>query len=881
MLRWFVIILCLISSLDVSAQMLVTIQGRIYNATTRKTPVGSVNVMLRSVKENKIYTYSTAQSDGKYSVTYEGDADSLIIMISGFNIKEQMNVISAHSQQIDFAVEEKALNIREVVVKAPAIVRRQDTLTYNVAEYTDDTDHSIGDVLKKMPGIRVSQSGEITYNGKTINKFYVEDMDMLEGRYGIATNNIQAKDIASVQVYENHQPTKVLQKLVNSDHAAINLKLREDAKGAWNAVLQLGGGYKPTLWDVEGTAMLFKRKFQTINTYKSNNTGDNVAQELRPLYGNADIASSLLGIHAPTEPELNEDRYLDNHVHSLSFNAISKLRGETELTTNIHYVHDFQRSKGSSVTTYYLSGQDPVVIDEQMSSNYNTDQSEIHLQLCKNADKHYLQEKITFNGEWASNVGKVLNDGNSIDQHFQLPKITLKNQFIDIRRYKKWTVNFRSVMDYASQPASLRIRPMLYPEIFNQDSCYGVFQTHNNQRFQINNSAFTAFTMKRWTFMLHADLNMQMEWMNSRLSPINEEQKMFLIPDSMRNDINWRKSDVIIGFASGYQVGNKFNIRLSVPFDFVNLSHKDKMLLHSNRINHLFIKPHLSIEASLSRNLKLSAQAFYQEIVGSLYDSYTGYIISDYRIITRKEGSISRNKRQNYLASLSYGNAFSALFGGVETRYWRSRHNLLHSTVYEGSLSHIQVYQIPYTSEGWSIEATGSKYFGSISSTFRLSGGYFQSQSKQLRQKKLMQTQFNKTNIDFSFDSHFTKAVRLSYEAGYSRYRSYIKDEEELAPINVLTQNAAIHFIMKKKFICRLGGEYYYNPAVYGNARNMFFIDGNVSYKQKRMEYSLEARNLLNTSVFRSAIYNDITRYTYSYNIRKASVMFKIRFSLR
>ncbi len=881
MLRWFIIILCLVPTLHVSAQTPITIQGRIYNPTTRRPPAGSVNVILRSVKENKIYTYSTAQPDGKYTVTYEGYADSLIIMISGFNIKEQAKVIPALSQQIDFAAEEKALNIREVIVKAPAIIRRQDTLTYNVAEYTDATDHSIGDVLKKLPGIQVSQTGEITYNGKAINKFYVENMDMLEGRYGIATNNIQAKDIASIQVYENHQPVKVLQKLVNSNHAAINLKLREDAKGAWNVVLLLGGGYKPTLWNAEGTAMLFRRKFQTINVYKSNNTGNDVAQELRPFYGNTDIASSLLGIHAPTEPELNEERYLNNHVHTLSLNTIAQLRRGTELTTNAHYIHDSQRSKGTSVTTYYLAGQTPVVIEEQTSANYHTDLSEIHLQLCKNADNHYLQEKITFNGEWMSNAGNVLNNGNIIHQHFQLPKITLKNQFTDIHRYKKWSVNFHSMMDYASQPTSLRICPILYPEIFNQDSCYGVFQTLNSQRFRINNSAFTTFTIKRWTFMLHTNLNMQMEWMDSRLSPINEASQIFPVPDSMRNDIYWRKSDAIIGLSSSYQAGNKFNIHLSIPFDFINLSHKDKISVHTHRINNLFIKPNLLIEASLSRNLKLSAQAFYQEIVGNLYDSYTGYIMSNYRIIANKEGNISRNKKQSYSASLSYGNAFSALFGGIESRYWRSHCNLLHSTVYEGSLSHTQAYHINNISNGWSIEATGSKYFGAISSTFRLSGGYFRSQNKQLRQGKLMQTRFNKTNVGFRFDSHFAKTVRLSYESKYFRYRSHIKDEERLPPINVLTQNAAIYFIMKKNFICRLGGEHYYNTAVYGNDRNMFFIDGSFSYKQKRIEYSLEAQNLLNTSVFHSAVYNDITHYSYSYHIREASVMFKIKFCLR
>lgn len=882
MLRWLVVVFYLINSLQVSAQMTVTIKGKIYDAITRKPPAGSVNVILREVEEQEIYTYSVAQPDGKYTLIYNGNSDSLAITISGFNINEQTKVIPALSQQIDFAVEEKILKIREVIVKAPAITRRHDTLTYNVAEFSDISDYSIGDVMKKMPGIKVSKSGEITYNGKAINKFYVENMDMLEGRYGIATNNIQAKDIASVQIYENHQPIRALQQLVTSGQAAINLKLREDAKETWNAVLQLGGGYKPTLWDAEGTVMLFGRKFQTLNSYKANNTGNDVAQELRPFYGDAEAAPSLLSIHAPTEPELNEDRYLNNNVHTLSLNTITKLRKGTELISNAHYIHDFQRSRGTSVTTYYLSGQAPVVIDEQTSANCRTDQAEVNLQLCRNASEHYFREKMIFRGRWDSDIGNVLNNKKVINQHFQLPQVTFKNQFTDIHRYKKWSVNFRSVIDYTSQPASLRIRPMLYPEIFNNpEACDGIFQTLDRQRFLINNSAFTTFSIKKWTFMFHTALNSQIEWMDSRLAPINETNETFPVSDSMCNDIYWQKFNAIIGFSANYRIGNKFDIHLSVPFDFMNLHKKDKVFVNTNTVNNLFIKPNLSVEAHLSRNLKLSAQAFFHETTGNLYDSYTGYIMPDYRIITNKEGELSRNKRQHYSASLSYGNALYSLFGGIESRYWRSRHNLLHSTVYEGFLSHTQAHVFNNTSDGWSIEATGSKYLGCISTTFRVSGGYFQSRSKQLRQGILMQTQFDRITAGFSFDSRFTKAIRLNYEAEYSHSQSHIKNEENLTPIRALTQNAAINFIIKQKFICRLSGEHYYNTAIEAGDRNLFFIDGSFVYKHKHVEYGIEARNLLNTSVFRSASYSDITNYVYSYRIRQASVMFKIKFNLR
>jgi hypothetical protein len=54
---------------------------------------------------------------------------------------------------------------------------------------------------------------------------------LLQGRYGLATNNISAKDVAIVQIMENHQPIKALKDRSFSDQAAINLKLKDAAKG--------------------------------------------------------------------------------------------------------------------------------------------------------------------------------------------------------------------------------------------------------------------------------------------------------------------------------------------------------------------------------------------------------------------------------------------------------------------------------------------------------------------------------------------------------------------------------------------------------------------------------------------------------------------------
>ena len=242
--------------------------------------VAGANVLVQSADGKRLFSYGSSDGEGRYEVRFRSDADSVSVSVTGFNLAKVSKVVPANIERLDFVVEYSALKIKEVKVEANAIERKKDTVTYYVANFKDSTDRSIGDVLQKLPGIEVDPSGQIKYQGKSINKFYVEGLDMLGGQYGIATNNIQASDIAKVEVYEDHQPIKVLQNWVASDRAAINLILKSGAKGAWNGVVQAGAGYQPVLWNGEVTPMFFGKNFQTIMTYKTNNTGDDVAREL-------------------------------------------------------------------------------------------------------------------------------------------------------------------------------------------------------------------------------------------------------------------------------------------------------------------------------------------------------------------------------------------------------------------------------------------------------------------------------------------------------------------------------------------------------------------------------------------------------------------------
>lgn len=209
-----------------SAYSQTVITGTVKNEKGEPMPA---TVTLQRLGTNAISGFASTDETGKYEVIYKGIGDSLLITVRSLMSETHTRCIPNRSANVDFTITEKVNKLKEVRVTASPVRRKGDTLTYAVGVFAGQSDRTIEDVMKKLPGVEVSSSGSISYNGKEISKFYIEDLDMLGGRYNIATRNIEAKDVASVQVYENHQPIKA--ETLFSDQAAINLKLKDHAKG--------------------------------------------------------------------------------------------------------------------------------------------------------------------------------------------------------------------------------------------------------------------------------------------------------------------------------------------------------------------------------------------------------------------------------------------------------------------------------------------------------------------------------------------------------------------------------------------------------------------------------------------------------------------------
>lgn len=144
-----------------------------------------------------------------------------------FNLQKTMPLL--------IRLKEKVNTLKEITVKGsiPLIIRSGDTLKFNAAAVKLMEGDVALEILKKMPGVEISESGIKVY-GKDIARTYVNDK-MVFGKDDkmAALENIPAGEVVSINTYEEHQnPDAIYHSKREEKVRVLNIKTRNPIFGA-------------------------------------------------------------------------------------------------------------------------------------------------------------------------------------------------------------------------------------------------------------------------------------------------------------------------------------------------------------------------------------------------------------------------------------------------------------------------------------------------------------------------------------------------------------------------------------------------------------------------------------------------------------------------
>lgn len=448
--KYLLVFLILISHNWVSYSQQKTITGTILNES--ELPVVSASIVLKKGASIIAYTYSN--ETGSYSISFEKN-DGLEYSISANSLgyfSEEIKIVIEQSTAVlqqNFILKEKTESLNTVVLRADQKIKiNRDTISYKLKSFEDGTERTVEDMLKKLPGIEVSEDGNIKALGKPIAKILIEGDDLADSNYKVISQNLNVDVLKNIEIISNYDENPVLKQFLNSDAVVLNLKLKDDKKAILFGKLEAGGGIENRylgaanvgfispeikfldLANANNTGRPAQGQFQnyTVTSNGFNNFDKQFTLDSRPLVF---LRGSSIAI--PDNTYIENSTLANNLLTNKRFNDSLKIRNSLYI-----YKDAFEKNYANSIL--YLI-EDPVTFNESntfKNENFSI-QNDFQLNYTPSKNANFVAN-LNILLENGDNKNDLLFNGLPIEQELKTKERLLDGQVQYTRKIKSGAI---------------------------------------------------------------------------------------------------------------------------------------------------------------------------------------------------------------------------------------------------------------------------------------------------------------------------------------------------------------------------------------------------------------------------------------------------------
>lgn len=828
-------------------------------------PLAGVSVKLFSGE--RLRTFARTNSAGAYTLKVP-QADSLRLVFERMSYARVEKPLP-QGDILDVAMQPAATALREVVISAPSVKQRGDTLSFNLAAFIGKGDVSLEDALKKIPGITVESSGAIKYLGKDISNFYVEGLEMLGGRYSLATRNLPAGYVSTVEVLNNHKERK-MDAGKHSDEVALNVKLKSTARirpvGTYEGALGHGSGRM--LYRIAGTAMIFKARMQTLVSVKAGNVERFSNSDITVHYSGDDAAGSaaarVLPAIASGGAPVSATRYESARDRLVSANTVIKPSSDGELRANVNYAYTHNHFSYSSLTDYFTGGES-LVVEERTDPSSSSHKPSLEVNYTLNASARYLTNSFKASGEVAQQQVAAVNDGVAMEQNRRFRTFDIADRFRYSTRVGGREWDFTTSLALNSTPVTrLNIGGRAGEAEFSAD------QSVKSTTFTASQSAYTSWQRGGSRFYLSAGAKYE----------YNDLLTGLVRPDgSFDNRIFSSRGNISVAPRYEYDApGNRLSLRVSLPVNMLIL--RAHNAVSSGRV--VVTRPTFTPDAyaywKLSGMSEFDLSVSYSNTVGDYLELLNNPVQTSYRSLTARSGLVARTRGWSANAGYKYERPFDYWLIKARASYSSSRRNIVASQyVSAGETFSTYIYS-PNTTDIAAANLVASKTFPAINTKLDLTGSYAWSR-RGIIQQTIPVTYYGRT-LSASLNANlrpwgwmeldWLPRIAKTISSYRSTRSSYIDFSERFKlsfyPGGGVSLGGAVEHVRKQ-----VAGSQY---------KNMALVDITAAWKHKKWRWNIALSNLLNSHSYSYTVFNGIdTRYV-DYSLRGRSIVAGLSYTL-
>ena len=645
-MKKFIFTLAAICLMAVESIAQTTVKGVLMDkALNESEPYATIRIFKANKKDKPVAMF-LSNENGQFQQEVKGNGTYSIVFSSVGKEDLSLDIELGKASTLDLGtiyLKESATMLKgvEVVAQKPLVKMDVDKMSYNVAEDEDSKSNTVLDMLRKVPMVTVDGQDNISVNGSSSFKVYVDGMPnvMFSNNPSMVFKSMPASAVKSIEVMTNPGAKYDAE----GSAGVLNIVMNKvDANG--QATTQSMNGYNGTLRASAGTKQLGGSAFVSgqqgklsfsANVMTSYNKPGNTTTEMEQLQdnGNSQILTSDNDVKTPFT------------MGSLTLGYQIDPMSSLNLTASINTMN--MKTNGTSHTTM-SGGAYGTGFDYTSTTNLKTSRTSFSgsLDYQRFFNKEHTQSlALTYQLNYSPATTEMTNN---FDNSSTL--IDLTSRFSD---NKDKTTNHTFQADYTMPLATgqtLNLGAKLQLHDATSDSKYyllGVYDPTTSSEYEYKNSILAGYGeyVGSWNkFSLKAGLRYEHTWQDVEYHLGNGDNFSTnygsLVPTaSMQYNLGM-----------GSNLGLTYNMRISRP----GISYLNPYVDKSNPIALSYGNPNLDVEKA--HNISLVFNMFTSKLMVNLnlHHNFVDNAISQYSFYD-----------DNNLLNTTYGNVVKSHQTGV------------------------------------------------------------------------------------------------------------------------------------------------------------------------------------------------------------------------
>lgn len=331
------------------------VKGVVYDSD--KVPVVYSSIVYQSISNPEDNGFKMTDSIGHYSMRLKL-SERYLFEIKSFGYHPiSREVVAEKGTILTHVLIKKTDSLDTIVINADIrpIIDNDSIRVYDVNKFNKGNEKKLKDVLRNLPGIQISETGDIYFEGKKINDLNVEGEKFFNGGTRLASNSLPAHVISAIEILKS-SPANLDSSI--SDRITLNVKLNKSNSKFWfgdlTAATGVGG---ETRYQVSPLLFYYSKptRFNSINKLSNNgetplSTEDYIDYKggLNTLinnYESLNFNSTLL------RDEINRKSFYDEDVFSAN-NFNKKFKKEINISTNFLLFKNYSLMENTSLIEY-------------------------------------------------------------------------------------------------------------------------------------------------------------------------------------------------------------------------------------------------------------------------------------------------------------------------------------------------------------------------------------------------------------------------------------------------------------------------------------------------------------------------------------------------